>query len=36
MLRRCDAIAEAAPAEIELGSQTHSGLWSPGQIRIEA
>ena len=35
-LRRFDTIVEATPAEIELGSQTHSGLWSPGQIRIEA
>ena len=35
-LRRFDTIVEATPAEIELGSQTHSGLWSPGKIRIEA
>ena len=33
-LRRFDTIVDAEPAEIELGSATHSGLWSPGEIRI--
>ena len=33
-LRRFDTIVEAEPAEIELGSTTHSGLYSPGEIRI--
>lgn len=35
-LRKFDTIADARPAEIELGSQTHSGLWKPGKIRIKA
>lgn len=34
-LRRFDTIVEAQPAEIELGAATHSGLWSPGPIRIQ-
>ncbi|MCB0948460.1 MAG: arabinosyltransferase domain-containing protein [Mycobacterium sp.] len=33
-LRRFDTIVDATPAEIDLGSATHSGLWSPGPIRI--
>ncbi len=33
-LRRFDTIVDAEPAEIALGSTTHSGLWSPGPIRI--
>ena len=33
-LRRFDTIVDAEPAEVDLGSQTHSGLWSPGPIRI--
>ncbi|MGW0162783.1 arabinosyltransferase domain-containing protein [Mycobacterium sp. NPDC003323] len=33
-LRRFDTIVEAQPAEIELGTSTHSGLYSPGEIRI--
>ncbi len=35
-LRQFDTIVEAAPAELELGSATRSGLWSPGKIRIKA
>ncbi|KGI71208.1 arabinosyltransferase domain-containing protein [Mycolicibacterium rufum] len=34
-LRRFDTIVEAQPAQIDLGEQTHSGLWSPGRMRIE-
>ena len=34
-LRRFDTVVDAQPAELELGSATHSGLWSPGRIRIE-
>ncbi|MDF2828468.1 MAG: arabinosyltransferase [Mycobacterium sp.] len=33
-LRRFDTIVDASPAQIDLGSETHSGLYSPGQIRI--
>jgi arabinosyltransferase B len=33
-LRRFDTIVDATPAQIDLGSETHSGLYSPGQIRI--
>nr|WP_237572121.1 arabinosyltransferase domain-containing protein [Mycolicibacterium lacusdiani] len=33
-LRRFDTIVDASPARIDLGSETHSGLYSPGQIRI--
>ncbi|NVN51412.1 Integral membrane indolylacetylinositol arabinosyltransferase EmbB [Mycolicibacterium hippocampi] len=33
-LRRFDTIVDAVPAELELGSATRSGLWSPGEIRI--
>ena len=35
-LRKFDAIADAEPAELELGSATRSGLWKPGRIRIKA
>jgi arabinosyltransferase B len=35
-LRKFDTIADATPAELELGTATRSGLWSPGQIRIKA
>ncbi|MCB0933607.1 MAG: arabinosyltransferase domain-containing protein [Mycobacterium sp.] len=35
-LRKFDTIADARPAQIELGSATHSGLWKPGKIRIKA
>ncbi len=34
-LRRFDTIVDAQPAEIELGSSTHSGLWSPGSMRFQ-
>ncbi|MFW0153289.1 arabinosyltransferase domain-containing protein [Mycobacterium sp. smrl_JER01] len=34
-LRRFDTIVDAEPAEIELGSTTHSGLWSPGPMRFQ-
>ena len=33
-LRRFDTIVDAQPAQIELGTSTHSGLYSPGEIRI--
>ncbi len=33
-LRRFGTIVDAQRADIELGSATHSGLWSPGPIRI--
>ena len=34
-LRKFDTIAEAHPAQLELGTATRSGLWSPGTIRIK-
>lgn len=34
-LRRFETIVDAPPADIELGSATHSGLYSPGRIRIK-
>ncbi|WP_418601933.1 arabinosyltransferase domain-containing protein [Mycolicibacterium sp. SCSIO 43805] len=34
-LRRFDTVVDAAPADIELGESTHSGLYSPGPIRIQ-
>ena len=34
-LRKFDTIVAAQPAQLELGTATHSGLWSPGQIRIK-
>lgn len=34
-LRRFDTIVDAQPARIDLGEATHSGLWSPGPMRIE-
>src|SRR5271165_1026687 len=34
-LRKFDTIADAHPAQLDLGTATHSGLWSPGQIRIK-
>lgn len=34
-LRKFETIVDAVPAEIELGTATHSGLYSPGQIRIK-
>jgi arabinosyltransferase B len=35
-LRRFETIVDATPAELELGTATRSGLWSPGKIRIKA
>ncbi|OHV03801.1 arabinosyltransferase domain-containing protein [Mycobacterium talmoniae] len=35
-LRKFDTIVDAVPADIELGSATRSGWWSPGEIRIKA
>jgi arabinosyltransferase B len=35
-LRQFDVITPASPAELELGSATRSGWWSPGEIRIRA
>jgi arabinosyltransferase B len=34
-LRRFDTIVNAAPAQIDLGKATHSGLYSPGLMRIK-
>ncbi|CAN5275185.1 arabinosyltransferase EmbB [soil metagenome] len=34
-LRQFSSVVEASPAQIELGTATHSGLWSPGKIRIQ-
>jgi arabinosyltransferase B len=34
-LRKFDTIVTARPAQLELGTATHSGWWSPGQIRIK-
>ncbi len=34
-LRKFDTIVDAQPAHLELGTATHSGWWSPGQIRIK-
>lgn len=34
-LRRFDTIVDAQPAQIDLGETTHSGLYSPGKMRIE-
>jgi arabinosyltransferase B len=34
-LRKFDTIVDAHPAQLELGTATHSGWWSPGQIRIK-
>ncbi len=35
-LRKFDTIVGATPAQLELGTATHGGLWSPGHIRIKA
>lgn len=35
-LRKFDTIVDATPAELELGTATRGGLWSPGPIRIKA
>jgi arabinosyltransferase B len=34
-LRKFDTIVTARPAQLELGTATRSGWWSPGQIRIK-
>jgi arabinosyltransferase B len=34
-LRRFTTIVDAVPAQLELGTATHSGLYSPGKMRIE-
>jgi arabinosyltransferase B len=34
-LRKFDTIATARPAQLELGTATRSGWWSPGEIRIK-
>jgi arabinosyltransferase B len=34
-LRKFDTIVDANPAQLELGTATRSGWWSPGQIRIK-
>lgn len=33
-LRKFDTLVDAPPAQLELGTATRSGLWSPGKIRI--
>ncbi len=35
-LRKFDTIVEAEPATLDFGTATHSGLYSPGHIRIKA
>jgi arabinosyltransferase B len=34
-LRQFDTIADAHPAQLDLGTATRTGWWSPGQIRIK-
>ena len=34
-LRKFDTIVDAHPAQLDLGTATRSGLWSPGEIRIK-
>ncbi|SPM33950.1 EmbB [Mycobacterium rhizamassiliense] len=34
-LRKFDTIADAHPAQLDLGTATRFGWWSPGQIRIK-
>jgi arabinosyltransferase B len=34
-LRKFDTIADAHPAQLDLGTATRTGWWSPGQIRIK-
>jgi arabinosyltransferase B len=33
-LRKFDTVVDAQPAQFDFGTATHSGLWSPGKIRI--
>ncbi|OBA79251.1 arabinosyltransferase [Mycobacterium sp. 1164966.3] len=34
-LRKFDTLVDAGPAQLQLGTATRSGLWSPGKIRIK-
>ncbi|WP_414738715.1 arabinosyltransferase domain-containing protein [Mycobacterium haemophilum] len=34
-LRKFDTLVDAHPAQLDLGTATHSGWWSPGKIRIK-
>ena len=34
-LRKFDTLADARPAQLDLGTATRSGWWSPGEIRIK-
>ncbi|HWS91740.1 MAG TPA: arabinosyltransferase C-terminal domain-containing protein, partial [Mycobacterium sp.] len=34
-LRKFDTISDARPAQLDLGTATRSGWWSPGEIRIK-
>ncbi|KAA8969837.1 arabinosyltransferase domain-containing protein [Mycobacterium sp.] len=34
-LRKFDTIVDAEPAQLDLGTATRTGWWSPGQIRIK-
>jgi arabinosyltransferase B len=34
-LRQFETIADAQPAQLDLGTATRTGWWSPGQIRIK-
>lgn len=34
-IHRFETVVDAPPADIELGTATRSGLWSPGEIRIK-
>jgi hypothetical protein len=34
-LRRFDTLVDAPPADLDQGTATHFGWWSPGQIRIK-
>jgi arabinosyltransferase B len=34
-LRKFDTVVEAQQAQLDLGTATHSGLFSPGKIRIK-
>jgi arabinosyltransferase B len=35
-LRRFDTIVDAQPAELDLGTATRSGWWSPGKMRVKS
>lgn len=34
-LRRFTTVVDATTAELDLGTAVHSGLWSPGRMRIK-